>query len=63
MTPHLRAVQVSCPLWLGAFAVLENIHALVRLRLTRITNAGLLESCPYDVIIVKEAPNHQLSQR
>src|SRR5690349_218749 len=32
-------------------------------RLTRITNAGLLESHPHDVIITKEAPNYQLSQR
>jgi IMP dehydrogenase len=32
-------------------------------RLTRITNAGLVESHPHDVIITKEAPNYQLSQR
>ncbi|MBK9925284.1 MAG: IMP dehydrogenase [Anaerolineales bacterium] len=32
-------------------------------RLTRITNAGLIESHPHDVIITKEAPNYQLSQR
>ena len=35
----------------------------VSTRLTRITNAGLLESHPHDVIITKEAPNYQLSQR
>lgn len=34
-----------------------------RTRLTRITNAGLVESHPHDVIITKEAPNYQLSQR
>jgi IMP dehydrogenase len=34
-----------------------------RTRLTRITNAGLIESHPHDVIITKEAPNYQLSQR
>ncbi|MFT3894454.1 MAG: IMP dehydrogenase [Anaerolineales bacterium] len=28
-------------------------------RLTRITNAGLIESHPHDVIITKEAPNYQ----
>ena len=32
-------------------------------RLTRITNAGLIESHPHDVIITKEAPNYQLNQR
>ena len=32
-------------------------------RLTRITNAGLIESHPHDVIITKEAPNYQLSNR
>jgi IMP dehydrogenase len=32
-------------------------------RLTRITNAGLVESHPHDVIITKEAPNYQLNQR
>jgi IMP dehydrogenase len=31
-------------------------------RLTRITNAGLIESHPHDVIITKEAPNYHLSQ-
>jgi len=31
-------------------------------RLTRITNAGLIESHPHDVIVTKEAPNYQLSQ-
>ncbi|MDW8227190.1 MAG: IMP dehydrogenase [Anaerolineales bacterium] len=31
-------------------------------RLVRITNAGLIESHPHDVIITKEAPNYQLNQ-
>jgi IMP dehydrogenase len=31
-------------------------------RLVRITNAGLIESHPHDVIITKEAPNYQLTQ-
>jgi len=31
-------------------------------RMTRITNAGLIESHPHDVIITKEAPNYQVSQ-
>jgi IMP dehydrogenase len=30
-------------------------------RLTKITNAGLIESHPHDVIITKEAPNYQLT--
>jgi IMP dehydrogenase len=30
-------------------------------RLVRITNAGLIESHPHDVIITKEAPNYQLN--
>jgi IMP dehydrogenase len=40
---------------------LEDLRT--RTRLTRITNAGLIESHPHDVIITKEAPNYQLSQR
>jgi len=40
---------------------LQNLHT--KTRLTRITNAGLIESHPHDVIITKEAPNYQLSQR
>jgi IMP dehydrogenase len=31
-----------------------------RTRLVRITNAGLIESHPHDVIITKEAPNYQV---
>jgi IMP dehydrogenase len=31
-------------------------------RLMRITNAGLIESHPHDVIITKEAPNYQVGQ-
>ncbi|MEW6093809.1 MAG: IMP dehydrogenase [Chloroflexota bacterium] len=31
-------------------------------KLIRITNAGLIESHPHDVIITKEAPNYQLTQ-
>lgn len=31
-------------------------------RLVRITNAGLIESHPHDIIITKEAPNYQLTQ-
>jgi IMP dehydrogenase len=31
-------------------------------RLVRITNAGLIESHPHDVIITKEAPNYQLNR-
>jgi IMP dehydrogenase len=30
--------------------------------LVRITNAGLIESHPHDVIITKEAPNYQITQ-
>ncbi len=40
-------------------ATLEDLRTKVRL--TRITNAGLIESHPHDVIITKEAPNYQLS--
>ena len=32
-------------------------------RFVRITNAGLIESHPHDVIITKEAPNYQVSGR
>ena len=31
-------------------------------KLVRITNAGLIESHPHDVIIIREAPNYQLTQ-
>jgi IMP dehydrogenase len=34
-----------------------------RAQLTRITNAGLVESHPHDVIITKEAPNYQVTER
>ena len=42
-------------------ASLEDLRT--RTRLTRITNAGLIESHPHDVIVTKEAPNYQLSHR
>jgi IMP dehydrogenase len=32
-------------------------------KLTRITNAGLIESHPHDIIITKEAPNYQVTDR
>ena len=38
-------------------AKLEDLRTMTRL--TRITNAGLLESHPHDVTITKEAPNYQ----
>lgn len=40
-------------------ATLEDLRTKVGL--VRITNAGLIESHPHDVIITKEAPNYQLS--
>ncbi len=42
-------------------ATLEDLRA--RARFTRITNAGLIESHPHDVIITKEAPNYQVTDR
>jgi IMP dehydrogenase len=42
-------------------ATLEDLHT--KTRMTRITNAGLVESHPHDVIITREAPNYQLSQK
>ncbi len=39
---------------------LEDLRT--RTSLVRITNAGLIESHPHDVIITKEAPNYQLTQ-
>lgn len=39
---------------------LEDLRT--KTRLVRITNAGLIESHPHDVIITKEAPNYQVSQ-
>jgi IMP dehydrogenase len=41
-------------------ATLEELRTKVRL--VRITSAGLIESHPHDVIITKEAPNYQLNQ-
>ncbi|KAF0108562.1 MAG: IMP dehydrogenase [Anaerolineaceae bacterium] len=39
---------------------LEDLRT--KTRLARITNAGLIESHPHNVIITKEAPNYQLTQ-
>lgn len=39
---------------------LDNLRT--ETKLVRITNAGLIESHPHDVIITKEAPNYQLNQ-
>lgn len=45
------------------YAGAANLEELrMKTRLIRITNAGLIESHPHDVIITKEAPNYQLSQ-
>ena len=45
------------------YAGAENLEELQRkTRLVRITNAGLIESHPHDIIITKEAPNYQLNQ-
>ncbi len=41
-------------------ATLDDLRQ--RTRLVRITNAGLIESHPHDVIITKEAPNYQVNQ-
>jgi IMP dehydrogenase len=41
-------------------ASLEDLRSKASLR--RITNAGLIEGHPHDVIITKEAPNYQISQ-
>jgi IMP dehydrogenase len=38
-------------------ANLEDLHT--KTRLTRITNAGLVESHPHDVTITRESPNYQ----
>ena len=40
-------------------ANLEDLRTKVKL--VRITGAGLIESHPHDVIITKEAPNYQLT--
>jgi IMP dehydrogenase len=46
------------------YAGAASLHDLrTRTRLTRISNAGLIESHPHDVIVTKEAPNYQLSQK
>ena len=42
-------------------ANLEDLRS--RTKMTRITNAGLVESHPHDVIITREAPNYQLNQK
>ncbi len=41
-------------------ATLDDLRT--RTRLMRITNAGLIESHPHDVIVTKEAPNYQVNQ-
>lgn len=40
-------------------ATLEDLQC--RTKLVKITNAGLIESHPHDVIVTKEAPNYQVS--
>lgn len=40
---------------------LDDLRTKTRMR--RITSAGLVESHPHDVIITREAPNYQLSQK
>lgn len=43
------------------YAGANSLEALrTNTRLTRITNAGLIESHPHDVIITREAPNYQI---
>ena len=42
-------------------ANLEDLRT--KTKLTRITNAGLIESHPHDVIITKEASNYQITDR
>jgi IMP dehydrogenase len=44
------------------YAGAPDLHALrTQTRLIRITNAGLVESHPHDVIITREAPNYQVN--
>jgi IMP dehydrogenase len=45
------------------YAGAKNLDELrTKTKLVRITNAGLIESHPHDVIITKEAPNYQITQ-
>ncbi len=45
------------------YAGASNLEDLrTKVKIVRITNAGLIESHPHDVIITKEAPNYQLNQ-
>ncbi len=39
----------------------HNLAQLKKAKLTRITNAGLRESHPHDVVITNEAPNYWLN--
>jgi IMP dehydrogenase len=40
----------------------KDIEALHSAKFTRITNAGMLESHPHEVIITSEAPNYSRPQ-
>jgi IMP dehydrogenase len=40
----------------------KDINALHDAKFTRITNAGMLESHPHEVIITSEAPNYSRPQ-
>ncbi len=42
-------------------ATLDDLR--IKTRLVRITNAGLIESHPHDVIVTREAPNYQSAER
>jgi IMP dehydrogenase len=48
---------------MGYAGALDLSDLQTKTRLTRITNAGLIESHPHDVIITKEAPNYQVTDR
>jgi IMP dehydrogenase len=41
-------------------ATLDDLRT--KTELVKITNAGLIESHPHDIIITKEAPNYQITQ-
>lgn len=48
---------------MGYAGAVRLLDLQTRTKMTRITNAGLIESHPHDVIITKEAPNYQITDR
>lgn len=48
---------------MGYVGAADLAELRAKARFIRITNAGLVESHPHDIIVTKEAPNYQVASR